>query len=184
MGGGGKSEHSSSGDTTDQRNNATNGTNSTCKGCREVAGDFFDVSSEDELQRALANWQKGIPGPGDLQALQKAGIITQEEAISFDKMQAGGGWKLGPNGSMVRVEDQPGSAVKSAADQETENCVFCGQKTTKEPGPLQRNIDHAIPKSRGGNNTIDNAQTTCRTCNLNKGASTTQEYIDRLRDAR
>lgn len=44
------------------------------------------------------------------------------------------------------------------------------------PTPTQRNTDHAIPKARGGNNTPDNAQNTCRTCNLNKGTKTTEEY--------
>lgn len=70
------------------------------------------------------------------------------------------------------------NSTRSIAESETEgNCVFCGQKTTEQPGPLQKNIDHAIPKSRGGNNTIGNAQTTCRTCNLNKGTMTTEEFM-------
>jgi hypothetical protein len=56
-------------------------------------------------------------------------------------------------------------------------CVLCGKETTRTPGPAQRNTDHAIPKSRGGNNTLDNAQNTCRTCNLDKGAQTTEEYL-------
>ncbi|MCP5335132.1 MAG: HNH endonuclease [Oceanospirillaceae bacterium] len=41
-------------------------------------------------------------------------------------------------------------------------------------------MDHADPKSRGGNNTLDNAQNTCQTCNLDKGTKTTQEYLDYL----
>lgn len=60
-------------------------------------------------------------------------------------------------------------------------CVFCGRETTDKPGPSKLEIDHAVPKSRGGNNTLDNAQTTCRSCNRKKGASTTSEFLDRLR---
>ena len=69
-------------------------------------------------------------------------------------------------------------STKDAARDDT--CVFCGQTTNREPGPSQSQIDHAIPKSRGGNNTIDNAQNTCRTCNLQKGALTTLEYLEKM----
>ena len=41
-------------------------------------------------------------------------------------------------------------------------------------------IDHAIPKSVGGNNTIANAQNTCRTCNLQKGAMSTSGYLNQI----
>jgi hypothetical protein len=67
--------------------------------------------------------------------------------------------------------------VKDVAENNADGkCVFCGRETTRTPGPSQRNTDHAIPKARGGNNTPENAQNTCRTCNLNKGTKTTEEY--------
>lgn len=52
--------------------------------------------------------------------------------------------------------------------------MFCGvgTKRTKGPDPQRSHIDHADPKSRGGNNTLDNAQNTCQTCNLDKGTHT------------
>lgn len=71
----------------------------------------------------------------------------------------------------------PESVKDAERDQSGNKCVFCGEETTREPGPNQSNIDHAQPKSRGGNNTPDNAQNTCRTCNLDKGAKTTEEYL-------
>lgn len=75
-----------------------------------------------------------------------------------------------------------GNPTKDAAEtQAGGKCVFCGRETTRTPGGTQRNTDHAIPKSRGGNNTIDNAQNTCRDCNFNKATQTTDEYLDRLR---
>jgi RHS repeat-associated protein len=68
--------------------------------------------------------------------------------------------------------------VKDEARAESDNtCVFCGKATTREPGPDQSNIDHAVPKSRGGNRTPENAQNTCRDCNLDKSTKTTQEYL-------
>ncbi|MBK8150802.1 MAG: HNH endonuclease [Acidobacteria bacterium] len=41
-------------------------------------------------------------------------------------------------------------------------CVFCRGEATQ--------LDHAIPKSWGGNATLPNAQRTCAFCNQSKGA--------------
>lgn len=69
--------------------------------------------------------------------------------------------------------------IKDAAEKEADGkCVFCGQETTREPGPNQRNTDHAVPKSRDGSATLENAQNTCRTCNLKKGSKTTEEFVE------
>jgi len=43
-------------------------------------------------------------------------------------------------------------------------CVFCRMPTRRPQ------VDHAIPRSRGGNATIDNAQVACPHCNASKGA--------------
>lgn len=57
-------------------------------------------------------------------------------------------------------------------------CVFCGTTTvnSRTPQPNRRHIDHAIPRSRGGNNSLNNAQNTCQSCNLRKGTQTTREF--------
>lgn len=62
-----------------------------------------------------------------------------------------------------------------------DRCVFCSSKTEPRAGkPRSAELDHAIPRSRSGNNTPDNIQTTCRTCNRRKGAKTTEEYLHKL----
>ncbi|HXU29705.1 MAG TPA: RHS repeat-associated core domain-containing protein [Thermoanaerobaculia bacterium] len=72
-------------------------------------------------------------------------------------------------------------SVKTQERADADNkCRLCGQETASEPGPTKSEIDHAHPKSRDGNNTLDNAQNTCRTCNRTKGASTTSEYLERI----
>jgi len=63
-------------------------------------------------------------------------------------------------------------------EDDNNTCVFCGEETTNKPGPTRSEIDHADPKSRGGNNSLANGQNTCRTCNREKGSKTTQEYLD------
>lgn len=44
-------------------------------------------------------------------------------------------------------------------------CVACG-------GEGLMTVDHVVPLSKGGSNTIDNIQPLCRTCNVRKNAST------------
>ncbi|GGA52555.1 RHS repeat-associated core domain-containing protein [Dyella nitratireducens] len=57
-------------------------------------------------------------------------------------------------------------AVKNAAKAEnpTATCVFCRREGTATQ------VDHAIPKARGGNATLENAQLACSHCNASKGA--------------
>ena len=76
--------------------------------------------------------------------------------------------------------------IKDAARQESgDKCVFCGKDTirSKTPHPDRSNIDHSISKKNGGNNTLENAQNTCQTCNLDKGAANTKEYLEQYRHA-
>jgi RHS repeat-associated protein len=94
---------------------------------------------------------------------------------------AAGGPKVGSAGGPGAGKRFAGGTQDAAEGHAGGKCVFCGRKTTRTPGGTQRNTDHAIPKSRAGNNTLDNAQNTCRDCNLDKGAQTTQEYLDRQR---
>lgn len=46
-------------------------------------------------------------------------------------------------------------------------CVFCGRSPATHVG-AQLHIDHIIPFSKGGTNSIDNLQTLCEKCNLGK----------------
>jgi 5-methylcytosine-specific restriction endonuclease McrA len=57
-------------------------------------------------------------------------------------------------------------SVRNAAKAEnpTATCVFCRREGTATQ------VDHAIPRSRGGNATLDNAQMACPHCNASKGA--------------
>lgn len=52
-------------------------------------------------------------------------------------------------------------------------CVMCG-------GDENLEIDHVIPRSRGGTNKVDNLQWLCRPCNAAKGAMTPDEFFAHL----
>lgn len=50
-------------------------------------------------------------------------------------------------------------------------CCYCGKKFSTE----KLNIDHIIPRSRGGKTEWENVVTSCIDCNLKKGNKTPQE---------
>jgi 5-methylcytosine-specific restriction endonuclease McrA len=50
-------------------------------------------------------------------------------------------------------------------------CQYCGE----EPGVRELNVDHVMPRSRGGRDTWDNLVISCRGCNLRKGKRTPDE---------
>jgi len=55
-------------------------------------------------------------------------------------------------------------------------CQYCGKKFQ----PKYLNIDHVIPKHRGGKTTWDNVVCSCIWCNLKKGGKTLEEAGMRL----
>jgi HNH endonuclease len=65
--------------------------------------------------------------------------------------------------------------------EEMPDCIYCLQRTTREPGPLRHNNEHKIPRSRGGDNSEDNHGDACQTCNFEKGPKTPEEYYDYLK---
>lgn len=50
-------------------------------------------------------------------------------------------------------------------------CQYCGRKFD----PSQLNIDHVIPRNKGGKNTWENVVCSCHKCNLRKGDRTLEE---------
>ena len=56
------------------------------------------------------------------------------------------------------------------------SCQYCGG----QPGLKELNLDHVVPRSRGGRSTWENLVTSCRTCSLRKGWATPEEAGMRL----
>jgi len=158
-----------------------------------VAGDSINGAVETYGHVRNGDWKAasiGIAGLGcDIAKACKA--ISKFGGKLLDKLKGLRSKRSVPNSAAPK----PGSAggpgagrnfperVKDQARAESgDTCVFCGRDTirSKTPHPDRSNIDHSIPKSRGGNNTLDNAQNTCQTCNLDKGTQTTEEYLRNL----
>ncbi|MFO7177837.1 MAG: HNH endonuclease [Pseudomonadota bacterium] len=55
-------------------------------------------------------------------------------------------------------------------------CQYCGRR----PAHRDLNVDHIVPRSRGGQDSWENLVVSCRTCNLRKGRRTPAEAGMRL----
>jgi len=53
-------------------------------------------------------------------------------------------------------------------------CAYCGEGLIQG---VNLNVDHVIPKSRGGGNLDSNIQLLCAGCNATKGTKTSEEFV-------
>src|SRR2546430_6079983 len=57
-------------------------------------------------------------------------------------------------------------------------CYYCQAKLKKEKGHYVYHIDHIVPLSRNGDNTIDNVVISCPACNMSKKDKLPHEWTD------
>jgi len=90
---------------------------------------------------------------------------TEKVAADVAKEVLAPAIKAGSSGGATAGKAFP-EAVKEMARAENPGkiCVYCSMKGTATQ------VDHAVPRARGGNATIENAQMTCPHCNQSKGA--------------
>lgn len=60
---------------------------------------------------------------------------------------------------------------RSVYGRDKNQCQYCGKKLSS----YNRTIDHVIPLGRGGDSSFENCVTSCRACNLLKGAKLPHE---------
>jgi 5-methylcytosine-specific restriction endonuclease McrA len=65
---------------------------------------------------------------------------------------------------------------KNVMLRDAHQCQYCGRR----PPVRDLNIDHVLPRSRGGADSWENLVTACRLCNLRKGWRTPDEAMMRL----
>jgi filamentous hemagglutinin len=73
--------------------------------------------------------------------------------------------KQGSSGGATAGRRLPESVKRETkADDPSRTCVFCRRAGTGSQ------VDHSVPRARGGNATKDNAQLACPHCNQSKGS--------------
>jgi 5-methylcytosine-specific restriction endonuclease McrA len=67
--------------------------------------------------------------------------------------------------------------VETLASRDGWNCDYCGIALGwGHPSVTPPEVEHRIPKSRGGTNAIDNLCLSCGPCNSRKGTRTAEEF--------
>lgn len=76
---------------------------------------------------------------------------------------------------LLRYDRVPRSVVRLSREnlmtRDGHVCQYCGKK----PALRELNIDHVLPRSRGGGDSWENLVTSCMPCNLRKGWRTPEE---------
>jgi 5-methylcytosine-specific restriction endonuclease McrA len=76
---------------------------------------------------------------------------------------------------LLRYERTPRAAVRLTRSnlmlRDEYQCQYCARR----PSHRELNVDHVLPRSRGGEDSWDNLVISCRTCNLKKGRRTPAE---------
>jgi hypothetical protein len=70
--------------------------------------------------------------------------------------------------------------VERLAHRDGWDCAYCGCALDGKPDRPRPHVDHVIPKSRGGSNSITNKVLSCPRCNLSKGARTPEEWREAM----
>jgi len=75
-------------------------------------------------------------------------------------------------GILYQQGDLAGYEVKEyLLEKFNRTCVYCGAKNV----PLQ--VEHVVPKAKGGTNRVSNLALACAACNLKKGAQPIEEFL-------
>ena len=123
-----------------------------------------------EDDRRLANVARGTAGARRFKQLVDDGFVE----INDGKVRLGYqadyivNWSLHPSRAL---SSDWRSVRKIIFARDGHECAYCGDTE----GPFE--IDHKLPRSRGGANDPDNLAVACRPCNRRKRAMTVEEWM-------
>ena len=124
-----------------------------------------------------------IPAFSEGGVLLPCGATAGEAALILsvarsERIAQKSGSRVGPGAGSRYISP---SVKRQEIEESRSICRACKNLVESAPGsPLSREFDHAWPYSRGGDETLDNIQVLCRTCNRPEGDKNTQEYVDWL----
>ncbi len=70
--------------------------------------------------------------------------------------------------------------LAAVVDRDGSDCHYCQVPTIVDPDAMstyrERTLDHVVPLSRGGADTLENVVLACRSCNARKGVRPQYQY--------
>src|SRR5690242_11498587 len=118
-----------------------------CKECHNAWNREYKRKNRERLYQYNREWSKAHPRDSDYIAPYCAAANATARAR-----------KLGNQGRFTARE------WKALCEHYGNRCLCCG----RTPPEITLSVDHVVPLSRGGANTIDNLQPLCRSCNSHK----------------
>ena len=98
-------------------------------------------------------------------------VRTEDDALPI----VGGALRVPRVLHLLRYERTPRASVRLTRSnlmlRDEYQCQYCARR----PGQRELNVDHVMPRSRGGEDSWDNLVISCRSCNLKKGRRTPTE---------
>jgi hypothetical protein len=73
--------------------------------------------------------------------------------------------------------DCPTNLERILGERDGWNCRYCGVLLAGGPEAPYPQVDHVIPKSKGGSDGTDNRVLACPPCNSSKGAKSVEEFL-------
>lgn len=145
------------------------GTDCACGHCivrREMRREDEYFDAVDELLNLLADIIIEYPSIWS-RCDDKGGYISMTLANALEQRgMKPSGWEVW----------QPRPEVLRLAERDGWGCAYCGVTLDGCPDRPRPQVDHVMPKSRGGSNHLSNKVLACGSCNASKNAKTPEEW--------
>lgn len=115
---------------------------------------------------------KGIGWTGNpdqlVSALIESGWMTPDKILLGNGVMSGHAEGITFQRESIKARRMRMAPRKDVFDRDGRRCVYCGSRDNLT-------LDHVVPYSLGGDESMDNLVTCCRSCNSRKGARTPEE---------
>ncbi len=127
--------------------------------------------SYDTIQRRFGGWQNACLKfieykSGGAITVDENKTLAEEKTITAQNVNQKLG-KENQSNSIEKTRAVPLNIRFKVLNRDNFRCVYCGKSPATDLG-VKLHLDHIVPFSRGGTNSLENLQTLCEQCNYGK----------------